>query len=215
MDVGKKIPLARILKGKFLKIAKVQDLVILELLRKFDFILHGGTAVWRIYRGKRFSYDIDIYHRNPEEIATYLSSSRFFSVERKKLTPSNVLYLKLREEEVVELEASPPFREFKTVEGEFALTDGSSVIVKTLSPEELVREKVEAFIGRRKARDLYDIFYLLDFCRRERVKSAVSRLLPFIKNPPKDFEGLEEIILIGKAPSFGMIREKVKRYAEG
>ena len=93
MEVGKKIPLARILKGKFLKIARVQDLVILELLRKFDFILHGGTAIWRIYRGKRFSYDIDIYHPNPEEIAAYLSSSRMFSILRKKLTPFRISVL--------------------------------------------------------------------------------------------------------------------------
>ncbi len=214
MEISKKIPLARILKGKFLKIARTQDLVIMELLRKFDFVLHGGTAIWRIYMGRRFSYDIDIYCSAPEKIVELFSSSKLFTVLKKKITPANVLYLKLKEEETVELEASPVFRKIETVEGEFLLTDGSSVIVKTLSPEDLLSEKIKAFISRKKARDLYDIFYLLDFCEEKKIKEVVKTLLPHLKAPPKDFEGLADIILIGETPSFEMISKKVKKYAQ-
>jgi len=49
-----KLPLAKILKGRILKIAEFQDLIVIELCKRFDFILRGGTAIWRIYGGKRF-----------------------------------------------------------------------------------------------------------------------------------------------------------------
>ncbi len=39
--IFEKIPLRKILKGKFLKIAEMQDIIILELLKNFDFVLHG------------------------------------------------------------------------------------------------------------------------------------------------------------------------------
>ncbi len=48
----KKIPLIRFLKGNMLKIAEMQDLLVLELSREVDFVVHGGTAIWRIYGGK-------------------------------------------------------------------------------------------------------------------------------------------------------------------
>ncbi len=213
MEIYKKIPLGRILKGKFLKIARTQDIVIIELLRRFDFVLHGGTAVWRVYGGKRFSYDIDIYHKNPSEIAEWISSAKFLTLLRKKLTPSGILYIKLKDEDVVELEVSPFFKKIKTVDAEFNLTDGSTLVIKTLSPEDLLKEKINAFINRKKGRDLYDVYYLIDFCDKEKIKSALKKLVKHLEKP-KDFEGLRELILIGKEPSFEMILKKVKRYAQ-
>ncbi|MBC7092239.1 MAG: hypothetical protein H5T50_10105 [Nitrososphaeria archaeon] len=47
-----KLPLAKILKGKMLKIAELQDLIVIELCKRFDFILRGETAIWRIYGAK-------------------------------------------------------------------------------------------------------------------------------------------------------------------
>lgn len=211
----KKIPMAKLLKGKPLKIARVQDLLIVELLKNFDFILHGGSAVWRVYGGKRFSFDIDIYHKDPKEVLNHFLSTKWFTVLRSKITPSKVLYLRLKEEEEVELEVFTMFREIKPVEGEFWLIDGGSVVVKTLSPEELVKEKINAFIDRRKSRDLYDIYYLLDLCGVDRVKDHLKMLLESLNEEPKDFEGLKDLILLGRVPEFSTIARKVERYAEG
>jgi hypothetical protein len=59
-------PLSRLLKGKLLRIAETQDAVITYLVsRGVEFVLHGGTAVWRVYGGKRVSIDIDVYAENP------------------------------------------------------------------------------------------------------------------------------------------------------
>jgi len=38
------------------------------------------------------------------------------------------------------------------------MTDGISILVNTLTLEEVIIEKVSAYLKRRKIRDLYDIF---------------------------------------------------------
>jgi len=57
--------------------------------------------------------------------------------------------------------------------------------VKTLSPEDLIKEKIKAYVNRRKVRDLYDIYYLLDFC--ETKISGLKEILA-VKTKPSDFE---------------------------
>jgi len=206
-------PLAKILKGRILKIAEFQDLIVIELCKRFDFILRGGTAIWRIYGGKRFSYDIDIYYNNPEEIAEYFSTSKTFKILKSKLTSSKI-YLKFGNEVVTELEVSPFSYDIKIVEADFWLVEGGSIIVKTLAPENLLKEKVGAFVSRRKSRDLYDIYYLLDFCEKEKIRPFLKELLPLLKNEPKDFNMLSELIILGNSPSFRTIVEKVSKYAK-
>ncbi len=212
MGIYKRIPLAKMLKGRLLKIAELQDMVVLELSKRFDFVIHGGIAIWRVYGGKRFSRDIDIYHQNPEIIAQHFS--KLFNVTKSRITPSKTLYLRLVDEAIVELQASPAFREIQVVESDFWLIDGTSIVVKTLTPENLVKEKVETFLNRGMARDLYDIYYLLDFCESG-IRSELKKILPALQEPPRDFSGLRELILMGKAPSFEAIVRKVRRFAKG
>lgn len=206
-----KIPLMRILKGTMLKIAEMQDALVLELSRKVDFVLHGGTAIWRIYGGKRFSYDVDIYCQDIEKIPNILSSA--LNVVRVKITPSRVLYLRVSDGADVELEASPMFEDKEVTEEDFWLVDGSSIVVKTLSPCSLLEEKIRAYMNRRKARDLYDVYYLLDMCEDASRRKMVKELLPLLKNPPGDFSILKEIVLMGRHPSFETIVRKVGRFA--
>jgi predicted nucleotidyltransferase component of viral defense system len=199
----RRIPLIKILKGRLLKIAELQDAVILELSRRFNFVLHGGLAVWRVYGGKRFSLDIDIYHDNPRELVNIPFKST------RVLTASGVLYLRIKDDVEIELEASPMFEE--VVEADYWLVDGSSII-RTLKQEELVREKVRAFLERGKARDLYDIYYLLDLCDPELIREDM-RVLSGKLRMPDDFSGLKELILMGIPPSFDAIERKVRKYA--
>jgi predicted nucleotidyltransferase component of viral defense system len=209
MDRGK-IPLAKVLKGKTLKIAELQDALVLELAKGFSFILHGGLAIWRIYGGKRFSYNIDVYQDDPPRVAERLAAS--FKVVRARYTRSGTLYLRVREEVEVELEVRP-LAEGPAVEADYWLVDGSSIVVRTLSPEGLLREKVRAFLNRNRARDLYDIYYLLDLCEPELVASDLRTLLRGLREPP-DIGGLKELVLMGLAPSFQTMKVKVMRYAQ-
>jgi len=206
----KKLPLAKLLKGKLLGIGELQDLAMIELSQNFDFVLHGGTAVWRVYHGNRFSFDVDVYCENPGDIARHFSSLEGVEVLKKKLTPSNVLYMRLKDVEEIELEASPFLKKIKPIEKEFWLVDGGTIVVKTLSPEDMVKEKLKAYVDRRKVRDLYDIYYLLDFC--ETKISGLKEVLA-VKTRPPDFDGLNDLILLGGSPSFETILTKVKRYA--
>jgi len=204
---SRRIPLVKILRGRLLRIAELQDAVILELSRRFYFVLHGGLAVWRVYGGKRFSLDIDIYHEDPRKLMNIP-----FKFTRKKLTSSGVLYLRLKNGAEVELEASPMFKKKEIIEADYWLVDGSSIVIRTLKQEELVREKVEAFLERGKARDLYDIYYLLDLCDPALIKEEMKVLSEKLRIPD-DFSGLKELILMGVPPSFDAIERKVRRYA--
>ena len=204
---SRRIPLVKILKGRLLRIAELQDAVILELSRRFYFVLHGGLAVWRVYGGKRFSLDIDIYHEDPRKLMNIP-----FKFTRKKLTSSGVLYLRLKDGAEVELEASPMFKKKEIIEADYWLVDGSSIVIRTLKQEELVREKVEAFLEKGKARDLYDIYYLLDLCDPALIKEEMKVLSEKLRIPD-DFSGLKELILMGVPPSFDAIERKVRRYA--
>jgi predicted nucleotidyltransferase component of viral defense system len=203
---SRRIPLVKILKGRLLRIAELQDAVILELSRRFYFVLHGGLAVWRVYGGKRFSLDIDIYHEDPRKLMNIP-----FKFTRKKLTHSG-LYLRLKDGAEVELEASPMFKKKEIIEADYWLVDGSSIVIRTLKQEELVREKVEAFLEKGKARDLYDIYYLLDLCDPALIKEEMKVLSEKLRIPD-DFSGLKELILMGVPPSFDAIERKVRRYA--
>jgi len=208
-----KIPLIKILKGRFLRIAELQDLVIIELSKKFDYVLHGGTAIWRVYGSKRFSFDIDIYYSRPADIISYFNKLKILKLTRYKITSSNVAYIRVKSAEEIDIGITPFFRSLDVIERDYWLTDGTSIVVKTLSPEDLVKEKVNAYLNRMKSRDLYDIYYLLDFCDIDKIKGDLKKLLPKLETEPRDFGGLRELILLGKTPSFESIREKVVRYA--
>jgi hypothetical protein len=204
-----------ILKGKLLKIAELQDKIVIELVSKFDFVLHGGTAIWRIYNGKRFSFDIDIYCADPSAIAEYFGKTGAFKMSRSKMTSSGVLYARFEEEGIeVEINASPLFKKIDAADGEFQLVGGDSIILKTLSPEELLKEKISAFMDRKKVRDLYDIFYLIDFADLRSARPSLQNLAKSLDSPPADFGGLKELILLGKAPEFETMVRKVKMHAE-
>ncbi|MEM0377294.1 MAG: nucleotidyl transferase AbiEii/AbiGii toxin family protein [Thermofilum sp.] len=209
--MASRIPLIRILRGKMLRIAELQDAVIVELSKHVDFVLRGGTAVWRVYGGKRFSYDIDLYCPQPESIPEVLSRS--FNLPHSSTVPG-YLYLRVSDRETVEVEAARPSREVDAVEAEYWLVDGTKLVVRALSPCALLEEKASAYLDRRKARDLYDVYYMLDFCEdAERRRSAARPLLAALTEPPGDYSLLDELILAGRAPSFKTVVEKVRRAA--
>lgn len=209
-----KIPLRAMLKGKLLRIAELQDRLMIEMSPRFDVVLHGGTAVWRVYGGRRVSLDIDLYCPDPGKIIRHFEASGEFPLARSTLTPSHVACLSFEEgDTLAEVQLSPPFRHVEEADGEFTLVDGESIIVKTLSPENLLSEKIRAFKGRGKARDLYDIFFLLDKADTAKARRELKSLMPL--SPPKDYPGLGELILLGRVPEFGTVARKVKKHAKG
>ncbi len=211
------IPLAKLLKKReYREVAAIQDVIVVAL-SEMGAVLHGGTAVWRVYGGKRFSYDVDFYHISPQKTAEILAELEGLELVKSKTTESGIFYGRVRREKwSVEVEVSPLPRGKEIVEGRYAMVDGSTISVLTLSPEELLREKVEAYLSRRKVRDLYDIYYLIGVIKEPaRAAKDLKKLLTVLDEPPKDFASLKELIIAGISPSFETIRREVLRVAEG
>jgi len=207
------LPLVKLLRRRvFQQIALLQDIVVLALAEERT-VLHGGLAVWRVYGGKRFSYDVDLYHEDPEAIAARLAEVEEVEVRKARLTEAGVLYARVvREKAVVEVEVAP-LRRVKSVDGRYWMVDGTAVTVLTLTPEDLLREKIDAYLSRRQARDLYDIYYLLGVARVEGLRKRLQKLLQALDQPPPDMRVLKELVLVGLPPRFETIRREVRRCA--
>jgi predicted nucleotidyltransferase component of viral defense system len=212
------LPLIRKLRKKIHReIAFAQDVLIQEVFRTFNSaILHGGTAVWRCYQSNRFSEDLDFYisQKEKEKIEKFFDELKNlgFKILKRKLT-KNALYSKLKYNEV-EIRFEVLFKEIKKfATKEYEMADGTKIVVNTLFPEDLIKEKVETYLNRLNIRDLYDIFFLLDFAKQREIKNDLSRLLKNFKNPKNEKE-LKYLIIVGTAPKLEEMLKKIKKYEE-
>jgi len=200
------------------KVAYAQDLLVIEVYNVIpDTVLHGGTIIWRCYGGNRFSEDIDAiipvkyrYMNKIDQLSRRLSRLGFeinkFRVKERslyaRLTYSNA---------EVRLEAV--FRNIdRFISKPYEMLDGTFIYVNTLSPEDILKEKVEAYLSRRRVRDLYDIYIILrHITEAEVVKEYILRLLEEYEEPI-DKEELKLLILWGAIPSIEDIVNEVRRW---
>ena len=196
-------------------IAKAQDLMVEELYKVFDrAVLHGGTAIWRCYKGNRFSEDVDTYlPRNVEKIELFFKNlkKRGFTIKKEKIGERSLFSVLQLNRAVVGFEAI-----FKSVEGElreYETADGNLIIVYTLLPEELINEKVDTYLKRTKIRDLYDVFFLLRHIRdKVKIKEGLRKLIANFKRPVDEKE-LKVLIIEGLVPDAEKMLQYIKRYA--
>ena len=202
----------RIKKGSHKEIAKAQDLVIQEMVNLFDYaVLHGGTAIWRCYNGNRFSEDIDVYlERDVEKINLFFKNleKTGFIIKKKKIG-KNSLFSNLEfNRTTVRFEAL-----FKKVEGslkEYETVEGNFITIYTLTSEEIINEKINAYLKRLKIRDLYDIFFLLRYVQDEN-KIKIHSLIEKFKNPI-DEKDLKVLILEGIIPDSKKMLEYIRKW---
>jgi len=135
-----------------------------------------------------------------------------FKILKRKLT-NNALYSKLKYNEV-ELRFEVLFKEIKKfTTKEYEMADGTKIVVNTLSPTDLIKEKIEAYLKRFKIRDLYDIFFLLDFVNQKEIGKNIFHFLENFKYP-EDEKELKYLIIVGVAPKLEEILEKIKKYGK-
>ena len=199
------------------EIAYAQDLMV-EVLYNFfpNAVIHGGTAIWRCYQGNRFSEDIDIYIKKDEKKINELFDAlgkKGFGIEKKRIK-ENSLYSTLRfNTSIVRLEAI-----FKTIKNpflkEYETSEGNLINIFTLTPEELISEKITTYTKRKKIRDLYDIFFLLRHIKD--FKAINKSLKDFIKRftNPIDEQNLKVVIISGPIPTTKNMMEYIKRWAK-
>ncbi len=210
-----KIPLnLKLRKAEHKKIAYVQDVLVEELYNFFpNAIIHGGTAIWRCYNGNRFSEDIDAYlPRDVEKIKGFfeLLKSKGFKIIKSRIKENSVYSEVVFNNVPVRFEAT--FQVKKGTTMKYEKSEGFFINVFTLTAEELVLEKVEAYLKRRKIRDIYDIFFLLNYAEREKIQKAVMKLINNFEKP-KDEESLALIIISGAVPNSEQLLRGLERWA--
>jgi len=209
------IPLNLRLRKKTEKeIAYSQDIIVGELYKFFPkAIIHGGTAIWRCYQGNRFSEDIDVYINKDEEKIEGLFKSlegKGFKIIKKRVKEFSLYSELILNNIPVRLEATfqnkkPFFKKYETSESFF-------INVYTLSPEDLIIEKVETYLKRRKIRDLYDVSFLISHVQNKKIiENHLKRLIENYEKP-NDEENLANIIIMGVVPNSNEIITEIKRW---
>jgi predicted nucleotidyltransferase component of viral defense system len=213
------LPLKIKLKKKIHRdIAMAQDLIVIEMYNSFpNIVIHGGTCIWRCYRGNRFSEDIDVYlpvkYKESEELNLFKDNlkKRGFVLEKFKETENSIFSKFSFQNSIVSFEAT--FKNIgKSVTKTFELSDGNFITVYTLSPEDIIKEKISAYAKRRKIRDLYDIFFMLNFV--EDRKAIVQPLRDLIRNfkKPLDLNDLKALLISGAIPSLDEMLRVIEKW---
>ena len=194
------------------KIAYAQDLIVKEVYAVFDkALLHGGTAIWRCYRGKRFSEDLDFYFPKDKEKIELLFGrlQRLgFTIKKKKISETSV-YSELELDRVsVRLEAT--FQRSSGVICDYELSDGNFIAIYSLTPEQFLVEKARTYLKRFKVRDLWDVFFLLKQVEHPSTILELGKVITHYQKP-SDEGDLKVILLEGIVPSSDEMREYIKR----
>ncbi len=200
----------RLKKASHKEIAKAQDVLVDTMNSVFDVaVLHGGTAIWRCYGGTRFSEDIDVYiKRDVERVDQFFKNleRKGCHVVKKKIGENSVYSTLNVSGSLVRFEAV-----FKKVDGilkEYEKVEGNLITVYALSAEELIVEKVDAYLNRRKIRDLYDIFFLLRYAKED-MTSQLKKLIDYFVEPI-DEKDLKVLILEGIVPTKDKMMQYIK-----
>jgi len=155
----------------------LQDLTLYLLYKKYPQILfRGGTCIWKVMKGDRFSEDIDLcLDTIPSTLGTYLSKELklfgFTCTILKKKQTANMLFLhygitspahpreitlsleilasKLCTKNINMLTLYSPYPDIPPIE------------VRVPSYEDIIADKISAIFQRDKARDVHDLFLLL------------------------------------------------------
>ena len=210
-----KTPIARQLRIKAqVEMAYLQDeMVDIMYSLSNDLILHGGTAIWRCYDGKRFSEDLNFYSRSfTEKIPTFQRMVDSHGLILSKIKDAgNVIFSNVRNDSAnVKVEINHVSIAVGT-QMAYELTDGSSIEILSLTPDQFINEKILAYSNRRYIRDLYDIFHIVNSA--DLLNCSKRKLVKFMEQLeyPVDEKVLKTIVYSGLAPSFDNLIQGIMR----
>ncbi len=206
--------LLRLKKASHKEIAQGQDIIIKELYGVFErAVLHGGTGIWRCYHGARFSEDLDVYiPRDLKKIELLFSilQKRGFAVLKKRIRAQS-LYSTLQFNRV-QIRFEALFLPVSGILKDYETAESHLLPIYTLAPEQFIKEKVAAYLNRKKIRDLYDIFFLLPSVQNKKsISSEISHLIKVVEEPI-DSDELRVFILEGVAPTAQDMLASIKRW---
>ncbi|MDD3083838.1 MAG: nucleotidyl transferase AbiEii/AbiGii toxin family protein [Candidatus ainarchaeum sp.] len=147
-----------------------QDHLLYYLSKKMDdLIFKGGTALYKFYSLPRFSEDLDFSTNKDvdKELLEEFCKKNNILLDYKKIRNSHLFKLRfngiLTEKNTVRIDINVSKKICSVENKEFIsfYPDVPPFIIKTMSLKEIFAEKIHAILNRTKARDLYDIFFLL------------------------------------------------------
>jgi len=205
----------------------LQDILLHLLYRKLPrMVFGGGTCIWKVMKGDRFSEDIDAFSVSiPWDIEDYLKKELGLlginCIILKRKTTANMLFLKFalsfpshpREITIsIEILSHKP-KEIKAATLYSPYPDIPPIEMLVLSNEEMLANKVSAIFGRNKPRDVHDAYTLLKSGARINMKFIRGKIPNFsleafekkILEKRREWTSLEPLI-VTKLPS---IREEL------
>ncbi len=202
----------------FANLAELQDLF-MDTLYAMDngAVLHGGTGIWRCYSGNRFSYDIDAYITSEKKISeikqNIAAKMGMLGVYTEKVLSTNLslrMYLRNSTSKLsVDLKCIQ--KDVHAVLREYDRANGTTMKVRTLTPEQYILEKIAAYESRKYARDLYDIYQLLDYVTNKiQVRKSLKEFLAGVEKPANE-DVLSEIVYAGPVPSFSEMIDSISK----
>ena len=210
-----RLPIAKQLRKKTQsEVAYLQDEVV-DIMYSVsdDLILHGGTAIWRCYAGKRFSEDLDFYSQSFTELISVFQreiDSHGLTLSKLKDT-GNVIFSNVSNGSVsVKVEINH-VSDVSGTQMPYELADGSSIEILSLTPDQFIKEKILAYSNRRYIRDLYDIYHLVN--SSDLLETTRQELMEFMENlqPPADEHVLKTIVYSGLPPSLDNLKRGIMR----
>lgn len=199
-----------------LEIAEMQDIILSILLEILDPppAMHGGTVIWRVFKSPRFSEDLDFYAPNvggrlKDELKGELTA---FGFDLSKFRETGrAVFCEVTDRRSLRVKLIKEKWEFQEIEAEYELVDGGFMLIRTLRPRDLLLEKIWAYRNRKKARDLFDIYYLLRYVEPGDVPPEIKDISSLLDEPPKDWRELRVLIFRGLPPSFESVRRRILR----
>ena len=213
-----------------------QDLLLFYLFKKTNkFVFKGGTALYKIYGLPRFSEDLDfsiiedISLEKAEKIIEEIAkNSNYFKIKSvKKIKDSLLIKIScigiLTKYNTLRVDINFKNKLLKGFDVKNYISDYIDInpfSLRVLKIEEIIAEKIHAILSREKARDLYDLFFLLRIAKYDK-NLVEEKLKIFGKKLDKDI--LEKSIynlgrvwkkelkafILGELPDFNVVRDFV------
>ena len=205
---------------EFIRKDYLQDVILFIIYTQIypHALFKGGTAIWKLLKGERFSQDLDLEIDKKVKFALKIVENLTlwgFSVALlKEKISENAYYTKLR------IEAKNFGSTEISIEAIFKQKRGQKIIfnspypdipnfdVYSLSLVELAKEKLGAIIGRDKPRDVFDLYFLLKNYNITLKYSNIDELEKKIEAKRENWSTLK-LFLIGSLPTFDYVKSYI------
>ena len=218
----------------------VQEVLLLLIYRNFDFLVFkGGTCLYKFYHLDRFSEDLDFSATKEFDLDAFLASLKA-GLERFGLLVEEIIHKKAYETILLKLRVrahlyrgapsglctiridinmKSDVLQPKTLTLRPLYSDIPVFEVLAMSQEEILAEKVRAVMTREKARDVYDLWFLLKqaaldmaLIQRKMGYYGLKFTLPLFRqrlNKAQDIWDQELTSLLPKTPKFAEVKRAI------